>query len=226
MIQIPPLEHQEVMTGVPLRVLLSELEKRRFTGYCAMLIAGANAVLILEEGKYIIAEYRGIRGRDAVTAIRSIGNPVVDVAIAPAGRDQLAAMRKMNGAALVDPPRPPGSAPGTDAQAGATIIRPVKIGVKPGKPVKVITVQTRRMDEKVPPSPAGQKEKGPAVRAGSGTAERLDRKGLDHIKSMRDSFKTDAADLLSELNLGHLVVNRPKSDRGNADQAEEKSGTG
>ena len=61
--KIPPSEQQEVMKGIPLRTLLSELEKRRFTGYCAMPIAGANALLVLEEGKYILAEYRGIRGK-------------------------------------------------------------------------------------------------------------------------------------------------------------------
>jgi hypothetical protein len=61
--KIPPSERQEVMKGIPLRTLLSELEKRRFTGYCAMPIAGANALLVLEEGKYILAEYRGIRGK-------------------------------------------------------------------------------------------------------------------------------------------------------------------
>jgi hypothetical protein len=226
LIKIPPSEDQEVMKGVPLRGLLSELEKRRFTGYCVLLIAGANALLVLEEGKYIIAEYRGIRGKDALTSIRSIGNPAVDVAIAPSSRDQLASMREMNESSLVEPPRQPGSPQGTDVHASTTVIRPVKIGVRPGKPVKVIAVQTRKVDEKIQASPAGRKEKGPAVRAGSGQAERLDRKGLDHIKSMRDSFKTDAADLLSELNLGHLVVNRPKSDKGNEDEAGEKSGTG
>ena len=61
--QIPPSERQEVMKGIPLRTLLSELEKRRFTGYCAMPIAGASALLVLEEGKYVLAEYRGSRER-------------------------------------------------------------------------------------------------------------------------------------------------------------------
>jgi hypothetical protein len=224
--KIPPSERQEVMKGIPLRTLLSELEKRRFTGYCAMPIAGANALLVLEEGKYILAEYRGIHGKDALMSIRSIGDPVVDVVIAPSDRDQLAAMRKMNEPFLVDPPRQPGSAQGTDLRASTTVIRPVSIGGGPGRPVKVIAVQTRRVEEKVRPSPAAGKEKVPAVKAAPGHAERLDRKGLDHLKSMKDSFKTDAADLLSELNLGHLVANRPKSDKGNEGEGGEKSGTG
>jgi hypothetical protein len=224
--KIPPSERQEVMKGIPLRTLLSELEKRRFTGYCAMPIAGANALLVLEEGKYILAEYRGIHGKDALMSIRSIGDPVVDVVIAPSDRDQLAAMRKMNEPFLVDPPRQPGSAQGTDLRASTTVIRPVSIGGGPGRPVKVIAVQTRRVEEKVRPSPAAGKEKVPAVKAAPGHAERLDRKGLDHLKSMKDSFKTDAADLLSDLNLGHLVMNRPKSDKGKEGEGGEKSGTG
>ncbi|MDD1661140.1 MAG: hypothetical protein LUQ49_01600, partial [Methanomicrobiales archaeon] len=219
-------EQQEVMKGVPLRTLLSELEKRRFTGYCAMPIAGASALLVLEEGKFILAEYRGIRGRDALLSIRSIGDIPVDVVIAPSNRDQVAAMRRMNEPFLVDPPRQPGSGQGAGPATGATVIRPVSIGGGPGKSVKVIAVKTRRPEEKARAPPVAGRAKAPAAKAGTGQAERLDRKGLEHLKTMRDSFKTDAADLLSELNLGHLVSNRPKSDKENKGEGEEKSGTG
>jgi hypothetical protein len=194
-----------------------------------MPIAGASALLVMEEGRYILAEYRGIRGRDALDSIRSIGNPVVDVVIAPSGKAQVDGMVKTNESFLVHPPGQPGSA-GPDVPAGATMIRPVSIGGGPGKPVRVIAVQTRKREEKLQPAGAVSKQKAPAGRAvpvqsgqGAGT---LDRKGLEHIKSMKDSFKNDAADLLSELNLGHLVANRPKSDKGNEGEGGEKSGTG
>jgi len=226
--RFPPSDRQEVMKGIPLRTLLSELEKRRFTGYCAMPIAGASAFLVMEEGKYILAEYRGIHGKDALESIRSIGNPVIDVVIAPFTHDELAGMVKTNEPSLVEPPRQAVSQ-GKDVRASMTVIRPVSIGGGPGKPVKVIAVQTRQRDEKVRPSLAVRKEKGPAgkvVPGQAGQSDRLDRKGLDHIKSMKDSFKTDAADLLSELNLGHLVANRPKSDKGEEGEGGEKSGTG
>jgi hypothetical protein len=224
--KIPPSEQQEVMKGIPLRTLLRELEKRRFTGYCAMPIAGASALLVLEEGKYMLAEYRGIRGRDALMSIRSIGDPAVDVVIAPSSKVQVAEMMRTNEPFLVDPMHQPGSAQGTGVRASTTVIRPVIIGGGTGKPVKVIAVQTRKEEEKVQPSPAARKGKVPAVKAAPGHAERLDRKGLDHLKAMRDSFKTDAADLLSELNLGHLVANRPKSDKEKEGEGEEKSGKG
>ena len=225
--QIQPSERQEVMKGVPLRTLLSELEKRRFTGYCAMPIAGASAYLVMEEGRYILAEYRGIRGRDALESIRAIGNPVVDVVIAPSSGDQVAAMKGSNEPFLVDSPRQPGM-PDTGARTSTTVIRPVSIGGGPGKPVRVIAVQAGRREEPVPRT-AVTGGKGPAgkpVAGKPGQAERQDRKGLEHIKSLKDSFKTDAADLLSELNLGHLVVGRPKTDKGNEGEGEENLGTG
>jgi hypothetical protein len=224
--KIPPSERQEVMKGIPLRTLLSELEKRQFTGYCAIPIAGANALLVLEEGKYILAEYRSIRGRDALTSIRSIGNPVVDVVIAPSSRDDLSAMRTMNEPFLVDPPRQPGSGQGTDAGASTTVIRPVSIGGGPGRSVKVIAVKTRKVEERAQPPTAARREKAPAAKVAPGQAERLDRKGLEHLKTMRDSFKTDAADLLSQLNLGYLVADRPKSDKEKEGEGGENSGTG
>jgi hypothetical protein len=226
--RIPASDRQEVMKGIPLQTLLSELEKRRFTGYCATPIAGASALLVMEEGKYILAEYRGIRGKDALESIRSIGDPVVDVVIAPSSSDQVAEMVRMNGAYLVHPPRQPGL-PAPDLRASSTVIRPISIGGSQGKPVKVIAVQTKTREEQ---APQPQKAAGVGKAAGKpaagqpGPAERLDRKGLDHLKTLKDSFKNDAADLLSELNLGHLAVNRPKTDKGNEGEGGEKSGTG
>jgi len=226
--RIPASDLQDVMKGIPLRTLLSELEKRKFTGYCATPIAGASALLVMEGGKYILAEYRGIRGRDALEAIRSIGDPLVDVVIAPSSADQVAEMVRMNDTYLVNPPRPPGA----QSPASTTVIRPVSIGAGPGKPVRVITVQTKAREEKALPQKvpiAGKAPHGkpvPGQAAGQQPERALDRKGLDHLKSLRDSFKNEAADLLSELNLGHLAVNRPKSDKGNEGEGKEKGDTG
>jgi len=226
--QISPSDRQGVMKNIPLRALLSELERRKFTGYCVMPIAGANAYLVMDQGKYILAEYRGIRGRDALGSIRSIGDPVVDVIIAPSSKVQVAGMVRANEPFLVDPPRPPGSQ-GPGVRATTTVIRPVSIGGGPGRPVRVIEVQARRGEEKARPAAALPEEREHAGRAAprqAGAGEKpLDRKGLDHIKSLKDSFKNDAADLLSELNLGHLVVNRSKSDKVKEGEGGEKSGT-
>jgi hypothetical protein len=49
-----------------------------------------------------MAEYRGIRGRDALESIRLIGDPTVDVVIAPSSKIQVAGMMKMNEPYLVD----------------------------------------------------------------------------------------------------------------------------
>ncbi|HMA04732.1 MAG TPA: hypothetical protein VKO45_02270 [Methanomicrobiales archaeon] len=225
--QIPPSSREEVMKAIPLRTLLSELEKRQFTGYCAMPIAGAGALLVMEEGRYILAEYRGIRGRDALESIRLIGNPLVDVILAPLPRNTLTEMRGTNEPFLVDPPRPAG-APGAKNQPSPTVIRPVSIGGGTGRSVKVVTVKTGRREEARQPA-GGQRAPAPAGRPGAAkgpTGASLDRKGLEHLKSMKDSFKNDAADLLSELNLEHLVSKRSKSGQGNEGEGKENSGTG
>ena len=113
--RFPPTDQQEVMKGVPLRTLLSELEKRRFTGYCAMPIAGASALLVMEGGKYVLAEYRGIRGKDALESVRAIGNIAVDVVLAPFSGTQVKETSRTNEAFLVDVPGEVASRP-----AGAT----------------------------------------------------------------------------------------------------------
>jgi hypothetical protein len=229
LMQIPPSDRQEVMKAIPLRTLLSELEKRRFTGYCAMPIAGASALLVVDQGRWVLAEYRGIRGGDALRAIRSIGDVPVDVVIGPSEKAQVATMMRTNEPYLVEPPRQPG-VPAPEVAPSTTVIRPVSIGGGPGRTVKVIAVTGRKEEPAARPAVAGVKGKGHAQKPVAGKAgqsgERLDRKGLEHLKTMRDSFKDDAADLLSELNLGHLAVNRPKSDKANEGEGGEKSGTG
>lgn len=227
--QISPSDRQEVMKGIPLRTLLSELEKRRFTGYCAMPIAGANALLVMEEGRWVLAEYRGIRGGDALRVIRSIGDIPVNVVIAASEKAQVAGMMRTNEPYLVDPPRQPGL-PAPDVQPSTTVIRPVSIGGGPGKTVRVIAVTGKQEAPAARPTVAGVKGKGQPAKPVPGKAgqsgQPLDRKGLEHLKSLRDSFKNDAADLLSELNLQHLVSNRPKSDKGNEGEGKENGGTG
>jgi len=218
--RIPASNRQEVMKGIPLRTLLSELEKRRFTGYCATPIAGASALLVMEDGTYILAEYRGIRGRDALESIRSIGDPIVDVVIAPSTGDQLAEIVRINTPFLVNPPMRSG-AQAPDLRTSTTVIRPVSVGGGQGKSVKVIAIQTKTGEEKArfpKAKAAGKAASGKAVPKGQVGSQALDRKGLEHIKSLKDSFKHDAANLLSELNLGHLAVNRPKSDKENEDE--------
>jgi len=230
LMKIPASDRQEVMKAIPLRTLLSELEKRKFTGYCAMPIAGASALLVMEGGKYILAEYRGIRGKDALESIRAIGNIAVDVVLAPFSGAQVKETSRTNEAFLVDVPGEAASRPGRDRATSATVIRPVSVGGATGKPVKVIAVQTRKPDEKAPAGVPGRKGKVPQGRAVAGKAApsggAIDRKGLEHLKTMRESFKNDAADLLSELNLGHLAVNRAKTDKGNEGEGGEKGGTG
>jgi hypothetical protein len=138
-------------------------------------------------------------------------------------------MMKTNEPYLVDPPRQPGSK-GAGVQASTTVIRPVSIGGGPGRPVRVVAVQARKAEARVQPPTAARKEEPVAGRGPPGRGDQqerpLDRKGLEHIKSLKDSFRNDAADLLSELNLGHLVANRPKTDKGNEGERGENSGTG
>ena len=133
MMKIPASDRQEVMKGIPLRSLLAELEKRKFTGYCAMPIAGASALLVMEGGRFILAEYRGIRGKDALESIRAIGNIAVDVVLAPFSGTQVKETTRTNEAFLVEIPGELASRLGREAAPGATVIRPVSVGGGSGK---------------------------------------------------------------------------------------------
>jgi hypothetical protein len=222
--KIPHCSTSATRRGVTVRELLDDLTKAGFTGYCAIPFGESITSLVFEGGICLLAEHLDKQGFQGLQRLAVMGEARVDAAICDFTTTQLAVTLKLNDRCrVVLPPSTP--AAGAGRVSRGTSVTPVKIAGLGAKTVRVTSVRTKGV-------PAGRQAGGAGAR-GPGKAapgQILDRKidrtdqpitksTLESLKTLKDSFKTDAADLLEELNLGHLVVKgQPK----NAGKEEEK----
>jgi hypothetical protein len=191
------------------KALLDELTTSRFTGYCAIPIGESITSLIFEGGICLLAEHQGVQGLSGLQKLALQGDARVDAALCAFTGTQIGVTLKLNDPCRVVLPRTP-AAGAAERAPKSTSVTPVKIAGLGAKPVRVTSVRTRG----VPGEPAAVGIRG----RGKGSPEkilqrkidrsdrRIDQSSLESLKTLRDSFKTDAKDLLEELNLGHLVV--------------------
>jgi len=222
--KIPHCSTSATRRGVSVKELLDDLTTAGFTGYCAIPFGESITSLVFEGGICFLAEHLGQQGLAGLQKLAVMGEARVDAALCDFTTTQLAVTLKLNDRCrVVLPPATP--AAGAGRVSRGTTVTPVKIVGLGAKPVRVTSVRTRGV-------PAGRQAGGTEARGRSRAApgQILDRKidrtehritksTLESLKTLKDSFKTDAADLLEELNLGHLVVKgQPK----NAGKEEEK----
>lgn len=225
--KIPHCSTTATRRGVTVRELLDQLTTGRFTGYCAIPFGENITSLVFEGGICLLAEHLGQGGYPGLQKLAVMGEARVDAALCEFTTTQLAVTLKLNDRCrVVLPPASPQAGAGTASRD--TFVRPVKLAGVGAKPVRVTSLRTKG----VPAGHAGAGGRGKAApgqivdRKIGRTEQPIGRKeepitksALESLKTIKDSFKTDAADLLEELNLGHLVVKgQPK----NAGKEEEK----
>ncbi|MDD1656992.1 MAG: hypothetical protein LUQ41_00830 [Methanomicrobiales archaeon] len=222
--KIPHCSTSATRRGVTVRELLDGLATSGFTGYCAIPFGENITSLVFEGGICLLAEHLGQQGFPGIQKLAVMGDARVDAALCDFTPTQLAVTLKLNDRCRVVMPSATPAA-GAGKVIRGTSVTPVKIAGLGAKPVRVTSVRTKGV-------PAGRQAGGATAQArGKPTpGQILDRKidrteqpvtksALESLKTLKDSFKTDAADLLEELNLGHLVVKgQPK----NAGKEEEK----
>jgi hypothetical protein len=221
--KIPHCSTSAARRGVTVRDLLDGLATSGFTGYCAIPFGENITSLIFEGGICLLAEHLGQQGFPGLQKLAVMGDARVDAALCDFTPTQLAVTLKLNDRCrVVMPPATP--AAGAKKVSRGTSVTPVKIAGVGAKPVRVTSVRTKGV-------PAGRQPGGaPAQARGKPTpGQILDRKidrteqpitksNLESLKTLKDSFKTDAAGLLEELNLGHLVVKRQPNTAGKEEE--------
>lgn len=230
MMKIPHCSTTATRRGVSVRELLDQLTTGRFTGCCAIPFGENITYLIFEGGICLLAEHLGQGGYQGLQKLAVMGDARVDAALCEFTTTQLAVTLKLNEKCrVILPPVSPHAGAGSVSRN--TSVKPVKIAGLGAKPVRVTSLRTKG----VPAGHAGHAATAARARAAPGqivdrkigrTEQPIGRKeepitksALESLKTIKDSFKTDAADLLEELNLGHLVVKGPPK---NAEKEEEK----
>jgi len=209
--KIPHCSTSATRRGVTVKELLDDLATAGFTGYCAIPFGESITSLVFEGGLCLLAEHLGQQGLAGLRKLAVMGDARVDAALCDFTTTQIGVTLKLNDRCrVVLPPTM------TAADAGrvprSTSVTSVKIAGLGAKPIRVTSVRTR--------GEALGRQAGGARAQGQGTAapgqilkrkidrtdQRINKSSLESLKTLKDSFKTDAADLLEELNLGHLVV--------------------
>ena len=67
--QLPRGRFHRLIKSTTSRVLIEEMASARFTGICTIVPGEKSAVLVLNEGLVVLAEYGGIRGQHALDAV-------------------------------------------------------------------------------------------------------------------------------------------------------------
>jgi len=222
--KIPHCSTSAARRGVSVRDLLDDLATRGFTGYCAIPFGESITSLVFEGGICLLAEHLGQQAFPALQKLAVMGEARVDAALCNFTTTQLAVTMKLNDRCrVVLPPATP--AAGARGVSRDTSVKPVKIAGLGAKPVRITSLRTRGSLASRQAGGTGAQGRGRAA-PGQILDRKIERKEqtitkstLESLKTLKDSFKTDAADLLEELNLGHLVVKgQPK----NAGKEEEK----
>ena len=61
--QLPRGQFHRLIKSTTSRALIEEMGSKRFTGICTILLGNKSAVLVLNEGQVVLAEYGGIKGQ-------------------------------------------------------------------------------------------------------------------------------------------------------------------
>jgi hypothetical protein len=209
MMQIPITTLRCVKNGTSLAELLAAIGGADCCGHCVITLGKRTCSLVVQNGVCMLAEMIPLRGEEALQALRRCGDLTVNVTIHNLTPAQLTRALEVNAvcrtvAALAE------AVPGA---ANVTVIKPVGLRGGTNRAVKVKTVS--HADTQNSPAPKAVHALGgqdsAAVRTslqkkiGSGDIN-LERLSLDSIKGLKNSFRSDAASLLRELNLEHLII--------------------
>ncbi len=223
MMQLPTCKTYAERKGQKVQAILRELESSGFSGYCTLLIEGRYHFLVTEQGSVRLAEAQGMAGARALEHIRLLGRNEADAILCPLTPPQLDAVLRANEQYAV-PPADAGK-PAAPAGGGAvTKVRPVQIRKGEGRQVQIKRVVSMAESSGRETGDAGAvKPRGPQPAPES---RKIDRLTLESIKELKSTFEMDAADLLKELRMEHLIVKEKKGSEtpGGADAANEQSG--
>ncbi|MDD1673581.1 MAG: hypothetical protein LUP99_04135 [Methanomicrobiales archaeon] len=227
--QFPTCKTPVRRDGVRISALFNEFATLKYTGYCKIQLGKDEHILAMKEGSYILAESGDRKGLEAFKKIIDLGNNFASVVLCPLTVKQFQVTLLFNApfriiyteetqpeAEEIKSDVTPSDAPDrTLLEKGKiatafTRIHPVSFPSAIGRSGKVrsikITAELGKEDE--------EKKSVKVTRTGEGGGSRkLDKLTLESIKELKETFKTDAADLLRELHMEHLIQGEEKNSR-------------
>ena len=94
--QLPRGTFHSIKKGILFRLLLDEMEKNRFTGYCTISCGTETCTLVLNSGTFILADYAKSEGDAAWLKMQKMLDLKVDASLTTLNAAQLQLTREFN----------------------------------------------------------------------------------------------------------------------------------
>lgn len=206
--QLPRGRFHRLLKSTTSRALIEEMASARFTGICTIVLGGESAVLVLNEGLVVLAEYGGMKGQHALDAVLKGEESEAAAELNLLTPEQLQLAREFN-------------RPFTTASADTSKEKrpsPAKAALGGAKPPAGPIGSTAAPAPKRRPEPAreGQKIPMPGAKpvqeaaatppSGSDDIEMLIRNMEEmDIEQLVSSFRVNCKDMLRKIHLDHLI---------------------
>ncbi|MBP7410509.1 hypothetical protein [Methanoculleus sp. 10] len=206
--QLPRGRFHRLLKSTTSRALIEEMASARFTGICTIVLGGESAVLVLNEGLVVLAEYGGMKGQHALDAVLKGEESEAAAELNLLTPEQLQLAREFN-------------RPFTTASADTGKEKrpsPAKAALGGAKPPAGPIGSTAAPAPKRRPEPAGEGQKIPMPGAkpvqeaaatppsGSDDIEMLIRNMEEmDIEQLVSSFRVNCKDMLRKIHLDHLI---------------------
>jgi hypothetical protein len=227
--QFPTCKAPVRRDGIRISTLFDEFAASKFTGYCKILMGREEHILALKEGAYILAESGAAMGAEAFKAIVDLSSSMGGAILCPLTVKQFQVTLLFNAPFRIiftaEPDTAAGNSsipaeitPGAESPpipgrgtAPVTRIQPVSLPSTGGKMKQVRSIKiTAELEEE-----SEQKKPVHVRRAGEGgrATKKIDQLTLESIKELKETFQADAADLLRELHMEHLIHPEEKNSK-------------
>jgi len=170
--QLPRGTFREIKKGIPVSVLLGELEKTGFSGVCSFSFEESTGTLVFKSGKGILSKFRNKNGDAAWDELQKILDEEVDAALSTLDEAQIQLSLEFNKSSRLvkwargAPAKPPAPKP-AHVPSGQTAAQPVRHIPSPAQvphavharpaPAAPIAPQPERAPEVYPPPVPAQR---------------------------------------------------------------------
>jgi len=201
--QLPRGRFHRLIKSTKTRTLINEVVSEQFTGICTIVLGGESAILVLNEGQVVLAEYGGMKGQHVLDAVLEDEESEVAAELNILTPEQLRLALEFNSPFMVDKPKSGRPSAGKGAPA-APPTAPTGAGAgsfprhRPEPTAKVHRIPMPRAkpaQEMVGPSQSGDDELDTLI-------QNMEEMDVDQLVS---SFKVNCKDMLKRIHLDHLI---------------------
>lgn len=200
--QLPRGQFHRLLKSTTPRALIEEMGSKEFTGICTIIIDGESAVMVLEMGQVVLAEYGDIQGQQALDAILKEKDTEAETELNLLTPEQRQLALEFNRSAAI---RNPGTAKKQEAPPGRTASgggeRPSGRRHPPERPEEKTHIPT--------PGVKPLQERSAAPRSTDNEVDTLTQNMEDiNIEQLVSKFRVSCRDMLHKLNLDHLIQDK------------------